>query len=240
MVRFLFTESIEGRGVFSRRRPTERLSAGIFLALIALFSGCEKSSPVSREHNKGAESEQTRNAEEASSAQPKTVTETPRSDAAPNDAPEVDETPKSDVAAKSGIARDDAPARPGAIAAQDSTAVPGSSSTTGPSNATPSAASAGRPPAHTFAPLGATAASALACESDADCVVSCYKDGRCCEELCGCSRVYHRTFAARLAAAVKANCSPDVVCPVARCVGTKSAKAACDGGKCVLAQAKNE
>ncbi len=90
---------------------------------------------------------------------------------------------------------------------------------------------------HTFAPIGATSAAARACQSDADCTLSCYRDGRCCKELCGCSQVYNNTHAKLLADAVARNCSPDVRCPMAGCRGTKGGKAVCEAGQCVLEQA---
>src|SRR5690606_29166279 len=86
----------------------------------------------------------------------------------------------------------------------------------------------------TFAPLGAQEQGARACTRDDECVVSCDVDGRCCDELCGCSQVYNKSFAARLAHAKKQNCSKEVICPVAGCIGTKGGKATCKDGACVL------
>lgn len=107
-------------------------------------------------------------------------------------------------------------------------------------SAAPSAPKIDKPLAHTFAPLGANSKAATQCEEDRDCTVSCYRDGRCCKELCGCSQVYSRTFAARLEQAVSQSCSPDVRCPAARCVGTKSGRAACEEGKCVFSRSVSQ
>lgn len=90
---------------------------------------------------------------------------------------------------------------------------------------------------HTFAPIGADSPTARTCHSDADCAVSCYRDGRCCKELCGCSQVYNQTYARKLAQAVAQSCSPDVVCPVARCRGTPGGTAVCEEGQCALKRA---
>jgi hypothetical protein len=94
------------------------------------------------------------------------------------------------------------------------------------------------PTTRTFPMLGARSKQARVCTADDDCVVSCDLDGRCCDETCGCSQIYNKVFAARLAQAKRENCSPDVMCPVPRCVGEKGGKAACHEGMCILLPAE--
>jgi hypothetical protein len=240
------------RRVTRARRALSKLGrAGAFLLLTPVTLGCEKPSPLSREQPSGADSVEEKRAEGSSGREPDATAAPPGSDGAQGRAPEAQTPPGEGSPALSG-----SPSVTSSSTSSSSTSTSSSSTSTSSSSTSTSSSSTlsspggppptssrvtsgGSPPPHTFAPLGASAA-ALACSSDADCVVSCYTDGRCCEELCGCSRVYHRTFAASLAAAVKANCSPNVVCPVARCQGTKKAQAACEEGKCVLVRGKNE
>jgi len=72
----------------------------------------------------------------------------------------------------------------------------------------------------------------LACGADADCVITCRTDGRCCLEQCGCSQPMSRSFLARLETHLSAECGPDPLCPVAGCVGTKLNEPRCENGQC--------
>lgn len=87
--------------------------------------------------------------------------------------------------------------------------------------------------ARRFTPLGGSETQRLACSQDSDCVVSCLRDGSCCDELCGCSQIYSKSYAAQLAGAKSSHCSAEVRCPVARCSGRKAVAARCVNARCV-------
>jgi len=83
-----------------------------------------------------------------------------------------------------------------------------------------------------FSEVGGTAPERVGCATDADCAVSCIRDGGCCDELCGCSQVYNRKHLAALERAKSALCDKDVPCPVARCSGRKRTQARCIDSLC--------
>jgi hypothetical protein len=191
------------------------------ITLFAGLAGCDKSAPPSLEQHR----------ESQTAATPSHVDNPPgpsggEHQAAPSEPSRLAEPKESAEVAAAEL--EASHAKPTGKEAVPVAPRPGAAATAG-----------GEPPPHTFAPLGAGSPAATQCETDSDCTVSCYLDGRCCKELCGCSRVYSRAFASRLAAAVAQNCSPDVICPVARCRGTKSGRAVCEEGQCVLAKTES-
>lgn len=211
----------------------------LLLGLSALSFGCEKGS------SKGEKVPES-SADDASEARAEGHKVAGSSDAR-REEPTSDATGVKSPTPSGGPTSVDAVEKSGNIADQErglaaAPAAKAASSMDAAAAARPSPASKGDPrrPANTFAPLGAESPEATACDSDSDCTVSCYYDGRCCQELCGCSRVYHRAFASRLAQAVAQNCSSDVRCPVARCVGTKGGRAVCEQGSCVLAKKEGQ
>ena len=70
------------------------------------------------------------------------------------------------------------------------------------------------------------------CASDGDCVVSCSIDGDCCGQLCGCTQVYAKDFAAELQRHHE-SCDRES-CPVAGCARpTERTVGLCQEGLCV-------
>lgn len=75
----------------------------------------------------------------------------------------------------------------------------------------------GRPKGDVVLPIaeGRSDAELRGCQTDADCAVTCRRDGHCCPDLCTCETVYNTAFIAQLDAA-QAHCDARK-CPVARC-----------------------
>lgn len=71
------------------------------------------------------------------------------------------------------------------------------------------------------------------CHSDADCVVSCRRDGDCCGDLCTCQQVYNTGFAKELERFQAASCQ-DARCPKAKCKPPREVSAVCSNGLCEL------
>jgi hypothetical protein len=69
--------------------------------------------------------------------------------------------------------------------------------------------------------VGDGARESTACKTDADCVLTCDTDGRCCPQLCVCTHPFNRAFAARLRAHIASTCGA-AICPVARCMLPKA------------------
>lgn len=78
---------------------------------------------------------------------------------------------------------------------------------------------------------------AYLCSSDADCVLSCLCDGRCCPDPCPpCERAYRRDFVARLRRHIARRCV-GLSCPDVRCgggAGEGSGVARCRRRRCVV------
>lgn len=80
-----------------------------------------------------------------------------------------------------------------------------------------------------------TAAELRGCQSDADCAITCRRDGDCCPELCACTSVYNKAFIAELEQQ-QAHCDARK-CPVARCEApTHDLAAVCEAGVCAVRQ----
>jgi hypothetical protein len=71
------------------------------------------------------------------------------------------------------------------------------------------------------------------CQSDEDCELSCTIDGECCPELCGCTRVYNKSFLEELERYQQATCE-DPSCPIAKCAKPEPTSAVCNAGLCEL------
>jgi predicted small lipoprotein YifL len=84
---------------------------------------------------------------------------------------------------------------------------------------------------------------ALACQSDADCVVSCARANECCDQLCPpCAQVFNKASLEALMTWRKDSCA-DKSCPMAKCMAPKEDTVAhCTSGQCTIERvpAKNE
>ena len=75
---------------------------------------------------------------------------------------------------------------------------------------------------------------AKGCVEDADCQVTCLRDGSCCGQLCQCTNVYNSAFVAKLQAQREASCA-DAMCPVASCMApTEQPVARCVESMCTV------
>jgi len=110
----------------------------------------------------------------------------------------------------------------------------------------PPATGAATTPATETPATGAPAAGgseALACQSDADCVVSCARANECCDQLCPpCAQVFNKTSLEALMTWRKDSCAA-TSCPMAKCMAPKEDTVAhCSAGQCTIERvpAKNE
>lgn len=84
---------------------------------------------------------------------------------------------------------------------------------------------------------------ALACQTDADCVVSCARAHECCDQLCPpCAQVFNKASLEALMTWRKDSCEGKQ-CPMAKCMAPKEETVAhCTAGQCTIERvpAKNE
>ena len=88
-------------------------------------------------------------------------------------------------------------------------------------------------PVETAKPGGT--AGTFACETDADCVVSCARPQECCDQLCPpCDQAFHRDALAAHETWRSQNCAA-TSCPVAKCMApTQDSVARCSAGTCTV------
>ncbi|WP_437680893.1 hypothetical protein [Sorangium sp. So ce131] len=81
---------------------------------------------------------------------------------------------------------------------------------------------------------GSNAAQGPRCATDADCVVSCAREGDCCDQLCPpCDQAFHREALKALESWRAERCAA-ASCPVAKCMAPKEDSIArCSAGQCV-------
>ncbi|AUX41654.1 hypothetical protein SOCE26_030760 [Sorangium cellulosum] len=81
---------------------------------------------------------------------------------------------------------------------------------------------------------GSNAAPGPRCATDADCVVSCAREGDCCDQLCPpCDQAFHREALGALQQWRAERCAA-ASCPVAKCMAPKEDSVArCSAGQCV-------
>ena len=105
----------------------------------------------------------------------------------------------------------------------------------------PTTGAAATPPAS--GTPAAAGSEALACQTDADCVVSCARASECCDQLCPpCAQVFNKTSLEALMQWRKDSCG-DKSCPMAKCMAPKEDTVAhCTSGQCTIERvpAKNE
>lgn len=88
------------------------------------------------------------------------------------------------------------------------------------------------PPAH-LSPKGTGPADLYACESPADCVLSCPKVSGCCSSACGCKHAINRAHKATYETNYAKTCRKPPACPAEGCAFESAVSATCRAGRCV-------
>ena len=82
--------------------------------------------------------------------------------------------------------------------------------------------------------LAATDDEMYACETAADCQVTCLREGSCCGQLCQCTNVYTTGYVHKLQEQRDASCE-GAICPIASCMApTEEAVAVCVDNRCAV------